>query len=260
MAAPGKPILTSMAGMSGISLGWAVPPPTATAPAPDRYTVKRGLTPNAMTQIPNVSVTDASFADSGLQPGTYYYAVVAWNGQDSIESDPASATVPDQAISLGWEMLAIYVAVVVIGLIGIGLLVPFPSVGPDATLASVSASVGAFLVRFGVILLTAAFVPALVELLARTFKPPPRPDSLRTTANMGAGGLGGTIVGIVAELPELLKKPAGYGISVILLGVVLLVGAAFGFNDSATSTPSASPGSPAPATATPTPSQSPARS
>jgi hypothetical protein len=225
------------------------------------FDIQRGSTAGTLATIATVPASVTTHEDTPGDPGTYYYAVIARKGSDASAATPAKdVTIFAPTVNISIRLFVGYLVAVVAGIVLLFLFVPFPTIAtPTDRLDSVSGAVGAYLVRFGVILLIAAVVVALVEQLARTFKitfgpraPTPGEQGIGPNAVDPASGLAQVFLGTLAALPDLLRRPAGYGIAVILLGVVLLIGASFGFKDSAPSA-SPSPGSAAPSAPAPTP-------
>ena len=254
MTAPGIPgEFDARASGDSVVLTW-----TTSSNSPDKYAIHRGTTRASLSSIGEVVPPATHYKDSGLEPNTYYYKVVASKGTETAETEIKNVTTSEAAVSIGLGTFLFYLAIVIGAIASAIFVVPFPTFAADASLESISGSVGAFLVRFGVILLVVAFVPALIEVLARTFHIRFRPsgtDGVRAAAASGTP-LAEIILGVVGQFPELLRRPAGYGVASMLLGVILLVGAAFGFGgDEAAASPSPSPGvtTPAPPTASPGP-------
>lgn len=254
MSAPGKPteVGAKIVGTT-ITISWKAP---TGGDVPTEYRLRRGLEREALQDLPSVPATTTSYEDKALGPGTYYYAVVAKNaGGDSDASDVTEATIDSPAIEMSLTTFLVWGLVVIGGLYALHQVLPFPKIPePTNTLASVSGSVGAYLVRFGVVLLVAAFIPALIELFARTFHIRAEfklPSFGRTRM---VNGVGEVFLGVVGQLPDLLRRPAGYGVALVLLGVLLLVGSAFGFGGGdAGAGASPSPGIESPGPGTPSP-------
>lgn len=252
MAAPQKPteVKAKVEG-STVTVSWKAP---AAGDAPTEYTIQRGTDRGDLRDLKTVQAPTTEYDDKGL--GTvYYYTVVAKNADGPSDAPEAEeAILESRPIELSLKAFAGWALIVVGGLIAIHVALPYPQIpAPSDTLASISGNVGAFLVRFGVVLLVAAFIPALIELFARTFhiRPKPKPPEAGLVAAAGAGE---AFLGVVSQLPELLKRPAGYGMALVLLGVLLLVGAAFGFGaGDAGAGASPSPGAESPAPGTPGP-------
>ncbi len=234
MAKPGTPTdlrVTVEGGTVHLSWGPASGGGTATEYLIDR----RGPSGTKVFEPLPASVT--SLVDQ-VPAGEYDY-LIAGKNMDGASDPPAriSVTIERPPVQTNLLEFLVLAAVVLGGIAILAVLVPFPAIPqPSDSLASVSGVVGAYLVRFGVILLTAAFIPALIELLARTFEIKPKVDTSvrgtleQTQVRMGFGEL---LLGIVGKLPDLLRSPAGYGVTLVLLGVVLLIGAAAGLDEAA---------------------------
>lgn len=230
---------------------------------PAKYVIHRGQD-GAPPGDPAIKTITASVppacTDSGLNPGTYSYSVTAIGSDDKPSSPSDTCTVTLTAvkpISLNVGPFLGYLLIVAAMLALAFVLVPFPKLTVEATtLPLISGLAGAFLIRIGVVLLVAAFVLALMELLVRTFaikfaiKSALRGGFTTDSEIVGdtaSGAFVQAIAAVMAQFPQLLQRPSGFGVSAILLGVVLLVGAAFGYGGAAAS-PGASP--------TPTPTAS----
>ncbi|HEV2005077.1 MAG TPA: hypothetical protein VGQ85_00555 [Candidatus Limnocylindrales bacterium] len=260
MATPGVPTdFAVCVNGSKVELSWKA---ATTGDTATEYEILRGATAAKLEHLATVAASKTTHEDTPPAPGPYSYGVVAKIGPDKSAATAAlDVIVVAPAVNIWIGLFAGYVALVVVGIWALFVLVPFPTIAaPSDHLDSVSGAVGAYLVRFGIVLVIAAFVVALVEQLARTFKitferprtRAPGEPTINADAIDPASGLAQVILGTLAALPELLRRPAGYGIAIILLGVVLLIGASFGFKDAA---PGASPGpgSAAPSAAAPTP-------
>lgn len=241
MAKPGTPAdLRASVDEGTVTVAWKAPKDGGT---PTEYLVdRRGPTGTKVFDPQPASVS--SLTDT-VPPGDYDY-LVAGKNMDGASDPPAtiSVIVPRPPVQTNLIEFLIIAGVVLGGLVLLAIVVPFPAIPqPSDNLASISGSVGAYLVRFGVILLIAAFIPALMELFARTFVIKPKLDaSIRgtleqTQVRMGFGDL---LLGVVGKLPDLLRSPAGYGVTLVLLGVLLLVGASFGLDGQAPASPAPS--------------------
>jgi hypothetical protein len=260
MAAPDVPIeFTARLNGSKVSLSWKA---ASTGDTATEFNIQRGSTAGTLADRATVPASVTTYEDTPTDPGTYYYAVVAKKGTEASAATAAQqVTVVAPPVDIAIRLFIGYFIGVGLGIAALFWIVPFPAIAtPTDHLDSVSGAVGAYLVRFGVILLIAAFVPALVEQLARTFnvtfgrgrvgaagEPRFGAEALEPT-----GGLAQVFLGTLASLPDLLRRPAGYGVAVILLGVVLLIGASFGFKDTVPSVLSI-PGASVPSVPAPTP-------
>lgn len=113
------------------------------------------------------------------------------------------------------------------------------SAGSDLILAQASADVARLLAIVGVVLVGVSFVLVLV-VAART-KPS---DQVKPLGSIPWAEL---LKQLLAAITELIKTPAGMGVSLILLAVVLLIGEAAvnrDFTDSGTGTPPGSSAAP----------------
>jgi len=207
-----------------VTLRWTAPPGTVTG-----YTVKRG-SPTSLDVVGSTVTTQ--FVDAGVPVGEYVYAVAAVNSTGtSPDSDQAGVTISAPPITIAPGPLVLLVLVVLFVLAVIAVAVPFPNTPSTDTIAQVNGQVGAYLVRFGVILLVAAFVVALLQSILSSLTIAAAPAA-PGTRDVGAGGLVDVISGLAKAFPELLKQPAGYGAVALLLGVVLLLGTAIGYGNS----------------------------
>jgi len=237
---------------------------------PDGYVVERGDTPSSISPFAQTPASATYYNDRDLAVGTYHYAVRAIKGAEQSDRSPVrSAEVRGSAVEIPPLWFGIYVIGVVLALAVAYFLVPFPSLPQNpSTLALISGVIGGLLVRLGLMLLIVAFIPAVVEGLARTFRLWAREPVVSPRRRVPEGVTGGAgaaaaafplvslVTGVISELPDMLRRPAGYGIASIVLGVTLLIGSAFGYgNQSAAADPTPTPTvSPAPRTPTPSPS------
>jgi hypothetical protein len=126
----------------------------------------------------------------------------------------------------------------------IGLTV-FPQAAPltaGSTVDQTNAAVGAFLILAGVVLTVVAFIPALVLTILSSFElrraAPPKPGA--------RGPLGDAIGSAIAAIPDLLKLPAGFGVVLVLLGVILMSATTLASEPGSSPTPTPAGGESAP--------------
>jgi hypothetical protein len=181
------------------------------------------------------------------------------------EHDAATSPPPAPAPIADWSWLQQNVrSVALLGLAMVVFLllvwfvvgITFPRLAPldgESTVEETSAAVGAFLIFAGTVLTLVAFLPALILTILSSFE-------LKSSAGPRAlgGGLGGTIQAVISAIPDLLKVPAGFGVALVLLGVILMSSTALASENaqaSPTPVPSSS-GSAAPESAPSSPSPS----
>lgn len=260
--APGVPPNVELTvGADRVTVVWSV-----ASGDPDSYIVERGESESSVRPLVRVPAGATYYTDRDMAVGTYHYAVRAVKGDEpSDQSAVKVAEVTGAVIDIPPLWFGIYVVGVVIALAVAYFLVPFPNLPQNpSTLALISGVIGGLLVRLGLMLLIVAFIPAVVEGLARVFRPWAKPADRAPRPSLGEGigpssaapPLVALVTGALGAMPELLRRPAGYGIAAIVLGVTLLIGSAFGYgNQAATPDPTPTPtASPAPRTPTPSPS------
>jgi hypothetical protein len=160
------------------------------------------------------------------------------NGQDG-----GWPTVPIRLFKEHPRLLAAIFLAIVAAVVLLAVLIPFPDIGaqPDGETPAIeptNALVGAYLVRWGIVLVIVAFVGQLFMLIASSIKleekPPPEEE---ITTKVSLPDLATALVG---ALPGLIKVPAGIGVSLALIGAILLLGTAVAGQPDASPTPSPS--------------------
>ena len=185
---------------------------------------------------------------------TDYLHDVHWHTKHGNHWDDHVITPPGQQTLASWDwvrqhwpdlaiLVGSVVGVIVLLWLFLGLTV-FPRAAPltdESTVDQTNAAVGAFLILAGVVLTMVAFVPALVLTILSSFDlrtAPPRPGA--------RGGLGETIGAAIAAIPDLLKLPAGFGVVLVLLGVILMSATTLASEPGASPTPTPANGESAP--------------
>lgn len=136
--------------------------------------------------------------------------------------------------------LAVTILAVVLIIFAAVRLLGFPNVAApsaDSTVAQVNSSVGAHLVEWGLVLTIVSFIPVLLLSLLAGFK-----IEERAKEREGEEGFTGVelVREIIAGVPNLLKIPGGFGVVLILLGVLLMSATTLANDESAGGSPTPS--------------------
>lgn len=147
---------------------------------------------------------------------------------------------PQIALGPGGVFAALVIGGAVLAVLAYLYLVAFPApvlvdaADPEKT----SSQLGYYLARWGLALTLLGFVPVTVAWVLRTFtwKPAGRAKEAAETA-------AGTVPWdkLFEAIPGLIKTPVGIGITLILIGALLLVGGSVGSQEDPASSPSPSP-------------------
>jgi hypothetical protein len=148
---------------------------------------------------------------------------------------------PEPPVKLSWGGLAVATGLaVVVGAILIALVreLQAPTLSRPISPASAAAELGYFLGRWGLALILIGFVPLLVIQVMRAFAW--KDAKAAVAAEVPGSDLWKQLI---EGIPNLIKTPVGVGMSLILVGALLLLGTSWGADPgvSPTPTPSASP-------------------
>jgi len=92
-APPAAPAPQASAGASSVTLSWPGPP--AGTPAISSYTIYRGTSPGAESQLATVSGSSTQYTDSAVTPGTaYYYQVAAASPTGTSSRSTEASAIP----------------------------------------------------------------------------------------------------------------------------------------------------------------------
>ncbi|MFN2419059.1 MAG: hypothetical protein ABR593_09070, partial [Candidatus Limnocylindria bacterium] len=141
-----------------------------------------------------------------------------------------------------WLLIAIFAAIIVL-LVGLAAWLPFPAVGEQPAdeapaIEPTNSLVGAYLVRWGIVLVIVAFIAQLFMLIASSLQLAEEEEEVIEGAAATPADL---VTALTAALPGLIKVPAGIGVSLALIGAILLLGTAVALEPEASPTPTASP-------------------
>lgn len=178
-------------------------------------------------------------------------------GNDGPVKEPDPPKLPWSWAVANWSVLLVAAVLIVVALGVIYVVVnalgypKLPALATTSTVEQVNSSVGATLVQWGLALTLVAFIPALILSVLGAFKI----EEVRKPDEKGGGeeiqGFPEAIKEIVTAVPALLKIPGGFGVVLILLGVLLMSATALGGEGDRAGSPSPGPTSPA-VTAPPT--------
>jgi hypothetical protein len=149
--------------------------------------------------------------------------------------------VPIRLFKEHWRLLAGIFLLIVLAVLALAAFLPFPEVGAPTdgeppAIEPTNALVGAYLVRWGIVLVIVAFIGQLFMLIASTIKLEEEQGLVESTGASPADPL----AALAGALPGLIKVPAGIGVSLALIGAVLLLGTAVAVQDEGSPTPSPS--------------------